>query len=100
MNLIYIFGRTHLINQMAKSYKNSYDIFFPIFSKNELIKNMLEIFIDNNNTFIFILTTFCIFIFVFILILDLSYMYIDMNLQRAIKLALKLFIKIWEYSHI
>lgn len=74
------------------TYFSLYNKDFLFVSKNKFSKKFPKAFTNNNNTFICIFIIFNIFILISIFILVLLGIYININLQKTIKLALKLFI--------
>lgn len=78
---------------MSKSCKSIYSNFLLTVSKNELAKDILRALIDSNSFFTFISTTFYIPTPILTPALNLLGRYTNLNLQKAIKWALKLFVK-------
>lgn len=87
-------------NQIAGLYKSFYNSFFPNISKNKPIRNALEAFTNNNNTFSLISIAFYIFIPILTLNLGLLNIYTNVNLQKTIRLALELFFKSQKYGQL
>lgn len=85
----------YLVNLIAQLYKSFYNNFFLTINKDKLIKNILKAFINNSSFFTLIFATFYAFTLALaaVSVLDLSDIYININLQKAIKLILALFIK-------
>lgn len=69
-----------------------------LISKDKFARNTLRAPINSNSIFFIIPVSFCAFIFAFAL--GLSKLYTNVDLERAIKLALKLFIKGQKYSQV
>lgn len=85
----------YLVNLIAQLYKSFYNNFFLTINKDKLIENILKAFINNSSFFTLIFAAFYAFTLalVAVSVLDLSDIYININLQKAIKLILELFIK-------
>lgn len=80
------------MTRLCKSFCSNLSL---IIGKDKLTKSILKALTNYSNTFTSIFATFCIFILApaSTFTLDLPNIYININLQRIIKLALKLFVK-------